>query len=109
MYVLQEGDTNKRGFLSDPEQWDSDVAEALASAEGVDLTVTHWVVLKTIRTLYEQSEAPTSYHVLCQELGDTLVPFKYGCMHALKQLFPGGGIKQAARISGVPDHFCFGC
>ena len=109
MYVLQRGDTNKRGFLSNPEQWDSDVAEALASAEDLDLTDTHWVVLKTIRALYDQSEAPTSYHVLCQELGDTLVPFRYGCIHAMKQLFPGGGIKQAARIAGVPDHFCFGC
>ena len=109
MHVLQKVDTIKRGFLSNPEQWSPDVAKALATAEGIDLTDTHWVVLKAIRTLNEQNEVPASYHVLCQELAGALLPFKYGCIHAMKQLFPGGGIKQAARIAGVPDHFCFGC
>lgn len=109
MYALQAGETNKRGFLRNPERWDSDVAQALAGAEGVDLTDLHWVVLEAIRALHEQSEAPTSYRLLCRQLRDTHLPFQYGCIHAVQQLFPGGGITQAARIAGMPDQYSFGC
>ena len=109
MYALQKGDINERGFLSDPEQWTPDVAIAMADAEGVDLTETHWVVLNAIRTFYEENEAPASYHVLCQHIDDALRPMKYSCIHVIKRLFPRGGLKQASRIAGVPDHFCFGC
>ena len=109
MYILHTGEVNERGFLSDPERWGPGVANALAKAEGIDLTDTHWVVLKAIRTFYEENEAPTSYHVLCQEVDEDLRPLKYSCVHAMKQLFPEGGIKQASRIAGLPDYFCFGC
>ena len=109
MYTLDTEEVTERGFLSDPERWSPDVANALAKAEGIDLTDTHWVVLKAIRTFYEENEVPTSYHVLCQEVDEALRPLKYSCVHAMKQLFPEGGLKQASRIAGVPDYFCFGC
>jgi len=109
MYTLRKEEVNERGFLSNPEEWTPTVASALAEAEGVVLTDTHWVVLNAIRAFYAENEAPVSYHVLCQEIDEVLRPLKYNCVHAMKQLFPRGGIKQASRIAGVPDYFCFGC
>jgi len=109
MYTLESGDRTARGFLSDPRQWSPAVASALAEAEGVELTDTHWVVLKAIRDFYTENQVPASYHVLCEEVEEALRPYKYNCVHAMKQLFPRGGIKQASRIAGVPDYFCFGC
>ena len=109
MYAIHKGDITNRGFLSDPGQWSPDVASALAEAEGIRLTDAHWAVLNAIRAFYEENEVPTSYHILCQDVEEDLRPFKYNCVHAMKELFPGGGIKQASRIAGVPDYFCFGC
>ena len=109
MYELIKGDITERGFLLDPEAWSPDVASALAEAEGIGLTDTHWVVLNAIRVFYEENDVPVSYHVLCQEVDEVLRPLKYNCVHAMKLLFPQGGIKQASRIAGVPDYFCFGC
>ena len=65
MYTLDTEEVTERGFLSDPERWSPDVANALAKAEGIDLTDTHWVVLNAIRTFYVENDAPVSYHVLC--------------------------------------------
>jgi tRNA 2-thiouridine synthesizing protein E len=114
MQTLEYGDITERGFLSDPEEWSHDVAGALAKAEGVELTDAHWVVLNAIRDFYGANETSPSYHIICQEVISQDVekvsaPFSYNCVHAMKQLFPSGGLKQAARIAGLPDYFCFGC
>ena len=109
MYALRKSEVNERGFLTHPEQWTPEVAVAIAEAEGVVLTDTHWVVLNTIREFYAENEVPVSYHVVCPVIDEALRPLRYSCVHAMKQLFPSGGIKQASRIAGVPDYFCFGC
>jgi len=108
MYSLQKGDTTKRGFLSDPCNWSPEVASTLAELDGIELSDAHWSVLKAIRDLYEENEVPTSYHVLCSRVDDALRPFRCNCVHAMQQLFPDGGIKQASRIAGLPDYFRFG-
>ena len=109
MYTMRREKVNGRGFLRVPEHWSPETAEALAEAEGVELTETHWQVIRVIRTFFEEHHVPPSYHVLRQQIKDTGDPFKYNCVLAMKQLFPRGGIKQASRIAGLPDYFCFGC
>ena len=35
-------EATENGFLASPEDWDKDVAEAIAAAEGLTLTPDHW-------------------------------------------------------------------
>ena len=109
MYTIQREKVSERGFLSVPENWSPEIADALAKGEGVELTDTHWQVIKAIRDFFEENQVPASYHVLRQQIEDGEDPFKYNCVLAMKQLFPRGGIRQASRIAGLPDYFCFGC
>ena len=48
-----ETDTN--GNLTNPMDWDEDVAKALAAEEGVELTQEHWDVLSYLREEYTEN------------------------------------------------------
>jgi tRNA 2-thiouridine synthesizing protein E len=93
-------DVDAEGFLTDPAQWNEQVAEEIAREHGVEqLTDRHWMVVNFMRTTYfETGTAPT-----IRALGKTSgVPVK-----ELYQLFPKGPAKLAARIGGIPKpHGC---
>jgi len=99
---------NRKGFLSDHRVWNEEVAEAIASAEKLELTDCHWAAIRFIRNYYEENQFPPSSKVLIREVGDKLDAFK--CTYrTLKALFPLGGCKQACRIAGLPDYYCVAC
>lgn len=110
MYTIQQGHITERGFLCDPREWSAEVADTLAKAEGIDqLSSIHWLVIRAIRDFFDENGVPPSYHVLHQDLKEADDLFKFNCVFALEHLFPRGGIKQASRIAGLPDYYCFGC
>jgi len=87
------------GFLQQPDQWDRDVAEAMAADLDMSLTDRHWLVLDYMRNTYlESGQAPT-IRSLGKQSG---VPVK-----ELYQLFPKGPAKLAAKLAGIPKpHGC---
>ena len=88
------------GFLQDPAQWTPQIAEAIATDNGIPvLTDRHWIVLNFMRdTFLTTGDAPT-IRSLGKESG---VPVK-----ELYQLFPKGPAKLAAKICGIPKpHGC---
>lgn len=88
-------DRDPEGFLTDPEQWDEDVARAIAAEVGIDeLTEPHWQVVRFMRERYLASGQAPSIRSLGKESG---VPIK-----ALYGLFPKGPAKLAAKIAGIP-------
>ena len=51
---------NDEGFLTDPSEWDEDLAKGLAEQIGIDLTDEHWKAIKFMREDYSQEgETPT--------------------------------------------------
>ncbi len=89
---------DSEGYLTDPNQWDEQVAEAIAKEEGITLTPKHWEVIKWVR---EQvlSGTPLSIRTV-KKHGPVDVKEFY-------QLFPGGPLKLATKIAGVPKpHSC---
>ena len=51
-------DLNEEGFLTDPSQWNEDVAVALARREGIDpLSERHWEVIRFMRHEFETKGA----------------------------------------------------
>jgi dissimilatory sulfite reductase related protein len=84
---------NDEGFMTDPTEWDKDIAAEIAKQEGIDeLTETHWKVIDFCRTNSANGSAPT----LRQITKGSGVPTK-----ELFALYPKGPAKKVARISGL--------
>ena len=90
---------DNEGFLQQPDQWDREVAQAIAAELDMMLTERHWLVIDYMRDTYlETGQAPT-IRSLGKQSG---VPIK-----ELYQLFPKGPAKLAAKLAGIPKpHGC---
>ena len=88
-------DVDAEGFLTHPEQWNEQIAQAIAADNGVaELTDRHWLVVRFMRDRYLQTGNAPSIRALGKESG---VPVK-----ELYELFPKGPAKLAAKIGGIP-------
>ena len=88
-------DVDAEGFLTDPAQWNEQIAEAMAAESGIpELTERHWLVVRFMRERYLTRGTAPSIRSLGKESG---VPIK-----ELYELFPKGPAKLAARIGGIP-------
>ena len=88
-------DVDAEGFLTNPEQWNEQIAEAIAAENGIpELTDRHWLVVHFMRERFLQTGTAPSIRSLGKESG---VPVK-----ELYQLFPKGPAKLAAKIGGIP-------
>jgi dissimilatory sulfite reductase related protein len=85
---------NDEGFMTNPAEWDKDMAVELAKEEGIaELTPNHWKVIDFCRTEGAKSgKAPT----LRQITTGTGLTTK-----ELFTLYPKGPAKKVARISGL--------
>jgi tRNA 2-thiouridine synthesizing protein E len=88
-------DVDAEGFLTDPEQWNEGIAQAIARDNNVpELTDRHWLVVRFMRERYLETGTAPSIRSLGKESG---VPVK-----ELYELFPKGPAKLAAKIGGIP-------
>ena len=88
-------DVDAEGFLTDPEQWNEAIAEAIAHENGIpELSDRHWLVVRFMRERYLATGTAPSIRSLGKESG---VPIK-----ELYELFPKGPAKLAAKIGGIP-------
>jgi tRNA 2-thiouridine synthesizing protein E len=88
-------DVDAEGFMTKPEQWNEQIAAAIAADNGIaELSDRHWLVVRFMRDRYLTTGSAPSIRSLGKESG---VPVK-----ELYQLFPKGPAKLAARIGGIP-------
>jgi TusE/DsrC/DsvC family sulfur relay protein len=89
-------EVNEEGFLINHEDWEKDVAEALArEEEGIDnLTEDHWSVIHYIRDYYLEKNLAPMVRKLCKNTGFQL---RY-----IYELFPSGPAKGACKVAGLP-------
>jgi dissimilatory sulfite reductase related protein len=88
-------DVDAEGFLTDPQQWNDEIAEAIARDAGIaELTPRHWQVVRFMRERYLTTGTAPTIRALGKESG---VPVK-----ELYELFPKGPAKLAAKIGGIP-------
>ncbi|HNP24255.1 MAG TPA: TusE/DsrC/DsvC family sulfur relay protein [Panacibacter sp.] len=84
---------NEEGYLTDFNQWNEQVAEALALEAEVSLTPRHWEVLK-----YLQNEQKNQVALSIRRIGKSgLLDIK-----EFYQLFPVAPLKTATKIAGIP-------
>jgi tRNA 2-thiouridine synthesizing protein E len=100
---------NKKGHLASFQDWDDDLAKALAAEGGLDLTDCHWTVIHFLREYYAFHEMPPSPKVIVREIGHHVAHHAPCTRKNLEALFPDGGCKQACRIAGLPDYYCHSC
>lgn len=82
------------GFLADPNKWDRNIAEQIASADGIgSLSDAHWAVIQNMREHYLDHGAlvPASHVCRTNELDPQCVT----------ELFQN--MREAWRISGLPN------
>ena len=93
-------DVDAEGFLTDPSQWNEEIAADIARDNGIaTLTPRHMQVVEYMRTTYLETGQAPSIRTLGKASG---VPIK-----ELYQLFPKGPAKLAAKIGGIPKpHGC---
>lgn len=88
-------DVDTEGFMTDPDQWNAEVAAAIAAEAGIaELTDRHRQVVDFMRERYLESGSAPSIRTLGKASG---VPIK-----ELYELFPKGPAKLAAKIAGIP-------
>ena len=87
---------NEEGFLTDPTQWNKDVAAFLAKQEeGLEtLTPDHWAVVEFIRNHYLETTMAPMVRSICKTTGVQL--------KRIYELFPSGPAKGACKIAGLP-------
>ena len=82
------------GFMTEYDEWNEEIANALAANIGIELGENHWRVIKFLREDYkEQGETPMLRRV--SNVGG--IPTK-----DLFQLFPKKPAKKMSYIAGVP-------
>ena len=88
-------DLDPEGFLTEPAQWDEELASEIARGAGIpELTDRHWLVIRFMRERYLATGTAPTIRSLGKESG---VPVK-----ELYELFPKGPAKLAAKIGGIP-------
>ena len=87
-------EVDEDGFIQRPEEWNEDVAKALASTEDVQvMTENHWKVIFYLRDYYKKYGIAPMIRKLCKETGFYL--------KEIYELFPSGPAKGACKVAGL--------
>ena len=83
------------GFLEDPALWNDDVANDLATTEGIAaMTEEHWQLVRYLRGYYLEFGIAPMVRKLCKDTG-----FKLTHVY---ELFPSGPANGACKVAGLP-------
>ncbi len=94
-YAGKPVEINDEGFLLQSDQWNPEIAEAIATEVGLaPLTDKHWQVINFCRDDAAAQGQPPGLRRISKLSGVN--------MKELYQLFPKGPGKLAARVSGLP-------
>jgi len=94
-------ETDPEGYLVHIGDWSAEVAEAMALADGCELTDAHWQVIDFLRGYYAEYGFAPAVRILTRAIARRLGPDK-GNSRYLYRLFPDGPARQACRYAGLP-------
>lgn len=94
-------ETDPAGYLLNLNEWNEDVAKAIAEKEGIALTEAHWEVIYFVREFYQEYKTSPAIRMLVKAMAQKLGEDK-GNSRYLQRLFPDGPAKQATKLAGLP-------
>jgi dissimilatory sulfite reductase related protein len=87
-------EVDEDGFIQKPEEWNEDVAKALATTEDVqNLTEAHWKIIYYLRDYNKKYGIAPMIRKLCKETGFSL--------KEIYELYPSGPAKGACKVAGL--------
>jgi len=95
-------ETNDSGYLLNVEDWSTELANLMATAESITLTDRHWDLIKYLREEYfenrqNQPNTRTIGKAMSAAWGEKV------SQKELYELFPGDPSKQGGRIAGLTE------
>lgn len=108
MFIEVDGkkiSVDEQGFLSNPDDWSEDVAQALADRDSIELFEDHWGLIGYFRDHYQETLTHPSMHTLVLTLGkqhgkhfhEEKEYEKY-----LYRLFPSDPVHELCKLAGLP-------
>jgi tRNA 2-thiouridine synthesizing protein E len=96
--------TNANGYLENQDDWNEDVAKAIAEDEGVTLNEKAWDVINYLREEYFENNGnqPNERHMV-KHFKKVWTDLDKVDTKALYNLFPKGPAKEAGKIAGLPE------
>lgn len=105
MGMLEVGDRlmalTESGFLVNADDWDEDVAMALAAEANIRLTDAHWEIIGFIRDYFQEYQHLPNARMFVKAVQKVLGEAK-GNSRYLHGLFPQGPVRFACLIAGLP-------
>ncbi len=92
---------DKEGYLEHLDDWNKEVAFALADSIAITLDDRHWEIIVAIRSFYTQYQHSPAMRPLVKYIKKTVSEDK-GTSIYLMSLFPGSPAKHCAKIAGLP-------
>jgi len=94
-------ETDRQGYLLDPQDWDREVATVMAAADQIELGEQHWEIIEFLRAYYFEYAMAPPMRLLVKAVASRLGEER-GNSRYLYRLFPEGPAKQACRYAGLP-------
>ncbi|MFV9509720.1 TusE/DsrC/DsvC family sulfur relay protein [Tepidibacillus sp. LV47] len=86
-------DVNEEGYLTNPAQWNKEIAVEIAKELGIELTERHWKVIEFLQEEFKQNgKLPTIRRI--NKVGGISTKELY-------ELFPEGPLVKAAKVAGL--------
>ena len=84
---------DQEGYLTDFSQWNKEIGTEIAKEQGIEMSDKHWAIIDYIQQKFKEEE-PLSIRGIKKS---GVIDIK-----AFYDLFPGGPLKKATMIAGVP-------
>jgi len=102
MYIgNREIELDKDGYLINLNEWDIEIAGALAAQENITLTPAHWEIIHLLQEFYREFELSPAMRAFVKYTEKKLGQEKGKSIYLL-QLFPPSAAKIASKIAGLP-------
>lgn len=93
-YKGKSYEVDEDGFLSNPENWDEDFAQAVADQEGIsEISDEHWKVIHYLQDYYAKNGIAPMVRIMTKVTGYKL--------KKIYELFPSGPGKGACKMAGL--------
>ncbi len=97
-------EADKNGYLVNIDDWNEDVAKAIAAEEGLELTDGSWEIINYLRDEYinNAGNQPNERNMV-KHFKDVWTHLDKVDAKSLYEFFPRGPAKQASKIAGLPE------
>jgi dissimilatory sulfite reductase related protein len=95
-------ETDENGYLVNLGDWNEAVAEKLAEGEDIQMSESHWDLIKFLRNYYEEYQIAPAVKVLTKAVATEKGLDKKEASEFLYGMFPKGPALQACKIAGLP-------